>query len=57
MPGIIIGIVCAFLAVVLVRTLRFTPKPQPEVSEEPVEFDREAAIDSLAQLIRCKTIS
>ena len=57
MPGIIIGIVCAFLAVILVRAIRFTPKPQPEISQEVVEFDRQAAIDSLAALIRCKTVS
>ena len=57
MPGIFIGIVCAFLAVLLVRTLRFTPKPQPSVSEETITYDKEAAIAALAQLVQCKTIS
>ena len=57
MPGMIIGLICVFLAVILVRTLRFTPKAQPEISQEAVEFDRQAAIDALAELIRCKTIS
>ena len=57
MAGIIIGIIAAFVAVVLVRTLRFTPKPQPEISQEAVSFDKDAAIDALAQLVKCKTIS
>ena len=48
MAGIIIGIVVAFVAVVLVRTLRFTPKPQPAISEEAVSFNKDAAIDALA---------
>jgi len=54
------AIVCAlvlFLAVILVRTLRFTPKPQPELSQETVSFDKDSAIDALAQLVRCKTVS
>ena len=55
--SIIAGIVCALLAVILVRTLRFTPKAQPPVSDEPADFDKDAAVDALAQLIRCKTVS
>ena len=55
--ALIIGILAAFVAVILVRTLRFTPKAQPEISQEEVSFDRDSAIDALAQLIRCKTIS
>ena len=54
---IILGLIALFLAVVLIRTLRFTPKAQPPVSEEAVDFDRDAAVDALAQLVRCKTIS
>ncbi len=54
---ILLGLVALFLLVILARTLAFRPKPQPESHPEAVEFDRHAAIDSLAQLIRCKTIS
>ncbi len=54
---IILGIVALFLAVVLIRTALFRPKPQPQVSQEPIEFDREAAINALAELVKCKTIS
>ena len=57
MLGIILGILCAFLAVILVRTLRFTPKPQPATSDERITFDKDAAVDALAQLVRCKTVS
>ena len=54
---IILGLVVLFFAVILIRTLRFTPKAQPVISEEPADFDKDAAVDALAQLVRCKTIS
>ena len=54
---LILAVVALFLAVVLIRTLNFKPKAQPQTSREPVSFDRDAAVDALAQLIRCKTIS
>ena len=57
MAGIIFGVLAAFIAVILVRTLRFKPKAQSEISQEVVSFDKDAAIDALGQLIRCKTIS
>ena len=54
---ILLALVLAFVAVVAIRTIRFTPKPQPKLSEEVVAFDKEGAVDALAQLVRCKTIS
>ena len=54
---VIAGIVILFLAVILIRTLRFTPKPQPEISQEEFHFDKDEAVCSLAQLVRCKTVS
>ena len=51
MVGIIIALlVLAFLAVVLLRTLKFTPKAQPECSQEPVSIDQEGVISALSQL-------
>ena len=47
----------AFASVVAVRTIRFKPKPQPPVSEDPVSFDENGAVNALAELVRCKTIS
>ena len=54
---LILALVLLFAAVVAVRTIRFTPKPQPEISDEEISFDRDAAVDALAQLVRCKTVS
>ena len=54
---LILALVLLFAAVVAVRTARFTPKPQPEISDEEISFDRDAAVDALAQLVRCKTVS
>ena len=53
----VLFLIALFVAVIAVRTIRFTPKPQPGVSEEVFDFDKEAAVDALAQLVRCKTIS
>ncbi len=54
---ILLGIVLLFLIVILLRALAFTPKKQAPISQKTVEFDRQAAIDALAELIKCKTIS
>ena len=53
----ILGIVIAFFAVVLIRTALFKPKAQPAICEEKAEFDREKTVATLAELVRCKTIS
>ena len=53
----ILAVLAAFIAVVAVRTIRFRPKPQPAVTKEEIAFDKGAAVDSLAQLVRCKTVS
>ena len=53
----ILALVLAFVAIIVIRTVRFTPKAQPALSEEVVTFDKEKAVDALAQLVRCKTIS
>ncbi len=54
---VILAAVLTFLAVLIIRTLRFTPKPQPEVTGDAVEFDREASLEALRQLVQCKTVS
>ena len=50
-------LLAVWVGVVFARTVCFKPKPQPEISQEEFDFDREAAVDSLAKLVRCKTIS
>ena len=58
MIGYIIGsVIAAFLAVILIRAALFRPKSQPVATPDPIEFDQQAPIDALAQLIRCKTVS
>jgi len=54
---LILAAVAVFAAVIVIRTLRFTPKPQPSTSDETITFDREASVEALTRLIRCKTIS
>ena len=51
------AIILVFVAVVLIRTLKFKPKALPEVDESSVEFDKAKVIDDLARLVRCKTVS
>ena len=53
----ILGLVVAFLAVVLIRTAMFKPKAQPPISDEKVDFDREKTVSALAELVKCRTIS
>ena len=54
---VILGFFLVFLAVILVRALLYKPKSQAAVSQETIEFDRQAAIDALQQLVQCKTVS
>ena len=54
---LILAALLAFVAVVAVRTARFQPKDQPALNDESFAFDRDAAVDALAQLVRCKTVS
>ena len=54
---IILGVIAAFVAVILVRTLMFTPKAETKPEIIDWEFDGDKAIDHLAQMIRCKTVS
>lgn len=53
----VLGLLVAFFAVVLFRTLRFTPKDNVKIDESDVSFDKDAAVTALAELIRCKTVS
>ena len=54
---ILLALFIILAAVLCLRTVRFTPKPVSYPAREDVEFDRDAAVFSLQQLIRCKTIS
>ena len=57
MGYVILGLIVAFFAVVLIRTAMFTPKPQPPICDENVDFDRDKTVSALAELVKCRTIS
>ena len=46
-----------FLAVILIRAAAFKPKAQPKADTTPVDFDKDAAVESLRELVQCKTVS
>ncbi len=52
-----IAILVAFIAVLLIRTLMFTPKENAKVSLEEIILDNDKIIDNLRTLVRFKTIS
>ena len=57
---IILGIAAAlliFAAILLIRAAAFKPKKSSIPQAQPVEFDRQAAIDALQALVQCKTVS
>ena len=57
MGYILLALIVFFFAVVLIRTAAFKPKPQPATGNDTVSFDKDAAVNALAELIKCKTIS
>lgn len=54
---ILLAALVALLLVVLIRTAAFKPKAQPSDAPEALEYDGQAAVDALGQLVRCKTVS
>lgn len=60
--GSIVGIVvlilfAVFLAVILVRAVRFTPERKENNQITEVSLNREKIIEDMAEMIRCKTVS
>ena len=50
-------IIVVLLAVILIRTVQFRPVPTDVHDSEAPDFDREAAVTSLAEMVKCKTVS
>ncbi|MBQ0036261.1 MAG: M20/M25/M40 family metallo-hydrolase [Firmicutes bacterium] len=50
-------ILVIFLAVIIVRTIMFKPQDQTTNVSEPIEFDGDRFVDTLAELVKCKTVS
>ncbi len=54
---VLVYFLLVLIAVILARTLMFTPPKAEEKSFEDVEQDKEAGVRNLAALIQCKTVS
>ena len=54
---VILLILLALIAVILARTLMFTPKQTEQKAHPPIEQDTDASIRNLAELVRCRTVS
>lgn len=54
---IIPAVVIIFIGAIVIRTLLFTPKKSVDVSEKEITFEKDAAVESLRELVRCKTVS
>ena len=54
---VILYFIAVILLVILARTFMFTPKTEAEVKSEEVSFDKSKAVEALAELIKCRTIS
>ena len=57
MGYVILGAFALLIAALLIRAAMFRPKPQPENARQEIDFDRDAAVNALQTLVRCKTIS
>lgn len=51
------GALVLFFAVILIRATLFRPLPEPKLDNSPVSFDADRAVECLASLVRCKTVS
>lgn len=51
------ALLLAFVAVILIRAACFKPPVQESTPRAEVDFDREAAIRALGELVQCKTVS
>ena len=54
---LLIVVLVAFIAVVIYRTINFKPLPETKREREEIEFDREEAVRTLGELVKCKTVS
>ncbi len=46
-----------FVAILLLRAIKFTPKAQPILSEQEERVDTDRAVHCLCELVRCRTVS
>lgn len=54
---IILAIIVVFVLTLVLRACAFKPKKEESVGVNTVEFDRDAAVEHLQRMIRCRTVS
>lgn len=54
---IVLAAAAVWLAAVLIRAVRFTPKAEQAPAEAPVELDGEKIVRDMQDMIRCRTVS
>ncbi len=54
---VILSALTVFFAVILIKAALFVPKPYEEFISEKVDFDREASVKALCELVKCRTVS
>ena len=54
---VVLYILLVLIAVILARTLMFTPPRREEKTFEDIQQDPDAAVRNLSELVRCKTVS
>ena len=54
---IVLCLLVLLLAVILLRTLAFKPKAEEDMAFEEIDFDAEAAVKALGELVKCRTVS
>lgn len=54
---LVLALVVIFLSVIVLRALAFKPKPEPAPDPSEVSFDADGAVQALAALVRCRTVS
>ena len=55
--NVILYFILVILAVILARTLMFKPINRQKEDVEEIQFDKDAAINALGELVKCKTVS
>ena len=51
------ALIVVFFAIIIIRTIRFTPKPQQKPLESQETVDRDRVVENLRTLVRFKTVS
>lgn len=57
MGYVILALIVLVLAVVLIRAALFRAKPQSFTDNTEIKFNEKEAVEALAELVRCKTVS